>query len=136
MGGSGAGVSNAYNHVLFTENMKVYSDSKVSALLRDVTVDQRIRFLNSRENYTHPLKKTAAEKEKCNTKRAEAVGVTASARKKGLCVACLLCHFLYGAGGGSTAEKYSRADCHAAAGILGGEEAGKGNFAGRVKAGD
>lgn len=84
MGGSGAGVSNAYNHVLFTENMKVYSDSKVSALLRDVTVDQRIRFLNSRENYTHPLKKTAAEKEKCNTKRAEAVGVTASARKEGV----------------------------------------------------
>lgn len=36
----------AYNHALFTEDMKVYSDSKVSAFLRNVTVDQRIRFLN------------------------------------------------------------------------------------------
>lgn len=36
----------AYNHALFTEDMKVYSDSKVSDFLRDVTVDQRIRFLN------------------------------------------------------------------------------------------
>jgi len=36
----------AYNHVLFTDNMRIYSDSKVSDFLRDVTVDQRIRFLN------------------------------------------------------------------------------------------
>lgn len=36
----------AYNHALFTDNMKIYSDSKVSDFLRDVTVDQRIRFLN------------------------------------------------------------------------------------------
>lgn len=62
MGGSGAGVSNAYNHALFTEDMKVYSDSKVSALLRDVTVDQRILFLNSRENYTHPQKRLLRRK--------------------------------------------------------------------------
>lgn len=36
----------AYNHALFTDNMKIYSDSKVSDFLWDVTVDQRIRFLN------------------------------------------------------------------------------------------
>ena len=36
----------AYNHALFTDNMKIYSDSKVSDFLREVTVDQRIRFLN------------------------------------------------------------------------------------------
>lgn len=36
----------AYNHALFTDNMKVYSDSKVSDFLKDVTVDQRIQFLN------------------------------------------------------------------------------------------
>ena len=36
----------AYNHALFTDNMKIYSDSKVSDFLRDVTADQRIRFLN------------------------------------------------------------------------------------------
>ncbi len=36
----------AYDHALFTDNMKIYSDSKVSDFLRDVTVDQRIRFLN------------------------------------------------------------------------------------------
>lgn len=36
----------AYNHALFTDGMKVYSDSKVSDFLRDVTTDQRIRFLN------------------------------------------------------------------------------------------
>lgn len=36
----------AYNHALFTDNMKIYSDSKVSDFLREVTVNQRIRFLN------------------------------------------------------------------------------------------
>ncbi len=36
----------AYNHALFTDNMKIYSDSKVSDFLLDVTADQRIRFLN------------------------------------------------------------------------------------------
>ncbi len=36
----------AYNHALFTDDMKIYSDSKVSGFLRDVTVDQRIQFLN------------------------------------------------------------------------------------------
>ena len=36
----------AYNHALFTGDMKVYSDSKVSDFLRDVTIDQRIQFLN------------------------------------------------------------------------------------------
>jgi len=36
----------AYNHALFTDNMKIYSDSKVSAFLQNVTIDQRIRFLN------------------------------------------------------------------------------------------
>ena len=36
----------AYNHALFTDDMRVYSDSKVSDFLHDVTIDQRIRFLN------------------------------------------------------------------------------------------
>lgn len=36
----------AYNHALFTNDMKVYSDSKVSDFMRDITIDQRIQFLN------------------------------------------------------------------------------------------
>ncbi len=36
----------AYNHPLFTEGMRVYSDSKVSKFLNDITVDQSITFLN------------------------------------------------------------------------------------------
>lgn len=36
----------AYNHALFTDNMRIYSDSKVSDFLQDVTIDQRIKFLN------------------------------------------------------------------------------------------
>ena len=36
----------AYNHALFTSDMRIYSDSKVSDFLRDVTVDQRTQFLN------------------------------------------------------------------------------------------
>ncbi len=36
----------AYNHALFTDNMRIYSDSKVSDFLQKVTTDQRIAFLN------------------------------------------------------------------------------------------
>lgn len=36
----------AFNHPLMTEDMRIYSDSKVSDLLAKTTVDQRIRFLN------------------------------------------------------------------------------------------
>lgn len=36
----------AYNHALFTDNMRIYSDSKVSDFLQEVTIDQRILFLN------------------------------------------------------------------------------------------
>lgn len=36
----------AYNHPLFTNEMKVYSDSKVSEFLKDITVDHSIEFLN------------------------------------------------------------------------------------------
>ena len=36
----------AYNHALFTNDMRIYSDSKVSDFLNDITVDQRISFLN------------------------------------------------------------------------------------------
>ena len=36
----------AYNHALFTDNMRICSDSKVSDFLQDVTIDQRIKFLN------------------------------------------------------------------------------------------
>lgn len=36
----------AYNHPLFTQNMKIYSDSTVSAFLQSVTEDQNVGFLN------------------------------------------------------------------------------------------
>lgn len=36
----------AYNHALFTNDMRIYSDSKVSDFLNNVTIDQRIQFLN------------------------------------------------------------------------------------------
>lgn len=36
----------AYNHPLMTEDMKIYSDSKISDFLRTETDDQRIAFLN------------------------------------------------------------------------------------------
>jgi len=36
----------AYNHPLFTENTRIYSDAKVSDFLNDITVDQSITFLN------------------------------------------------------------------------------------------
>ena len=36
----------AYNHPLFTQNMKIYSDSTVSAFLQSVTEDQNAGFLN------------------------------------------------------------------------------------------
>lgn len=37
----------AYNHPLFTEGMRIYSDSKVSAFLQSITREQSIGFLNS-----------------------------------------------------------------------------------------
>lgn len=37
----------AYNHALFTDDMKIYSDSTVSRLLSEINDDQRIRFLNT-----------------------------------------------------------------------------------------
>ena len=36
----------AYNHPLFTQRMRMYSDSKVSDFLGGITADQRIGFLN------------------------------------------------------------------------------------------
>lgn len=36
----------AYNHPLFTENMKIYSDSKVSDFLKSLTLEQSTGFLN------------------------------------------------------------------------------------------
>ena len=36
----------AFNHPLLTDDMRVYSDSKVSDFLGSITVDQRIKFLN------------------------------------------------------------------------------------------
>ena len=37
----------AYNHPLFTQGMKIYSDSKVSDFLRMITDDQSVGFLNA-----------------------------------------------------------------------------------------
>ena len=36
----------AYNHALLTNDMRIYSDSKVSDFLNEITIDQRISFLN------------------------------------------------------------------------------------------
>ncbi len=36
----------AYNHPLFTNNMRIYSDSKVSTFLRELTREKSIEFLN------------------------------------------------------------------------------------------
>jgi hypothetical protein len=36
----------AYNHPLFTTGMKVYSDSKVSSFLRDISRSDSIKFQN------------------------------------------------------------------------------------------
>ena len=36
----------AFNHPLMTDDMRIYSDSKVSDFLSRTTTDQRIRFLN------------------------------------------------------------------------------------------
>lgn len=36
----------AYNHPLFTENMRIYSDSKISDFLKSLTVEQSTGFLN------------------------------------------------------------------------------------------
>lgn len=36
----------AFNHPLLTEDMRIYSDSKVSDFLAKTTIDQRIQFLN------------------------------------------------------------------------------------------
>lgn len=36
----------AFNHPLFTEGMRIYSDSKVSSFLNSMTVDQSVAFLN------------------------------------------------------------------------------------------
>ena len=36
----------AYNHPLFTPNMKAYSDSTISDFLRDLSENQRQMFLN------------------------------------------------------------------------------------------
>lgn len=44
----------AYNHPLFTEGMRIYSDSKVSDFLQEITDDQSVGFLNSwNENRDH-----------------------------------------------------------------------------------
>lgn len=44
----------AYNHPLFTKNMKIYSDSSVSEFLHNITVDDSVHFLNAwNENRNH-----------------------------------------------------------------------------------
>ena len=36
----------AYDHPLFTEDMRIYSDTKVSSFLNSITIDQSVAFLN------------------------------------------------------------------------------------------
>lgn len=44
----------AYNHPLFTKNMKMYSDSKISEFLRNMEEDVSVKFLNEwNENRDH-----------------------------------------------------------------------------------
>lgn len=38
----------AFNHPLFTDNMKVYSDSKVSSFINSITREQSIAFQDER----------------------------------------------------------------------------------------
>lgn len=48
----------AYNHPLFTENMHIYSDSKISDFLRSLTPEQSIGFLNewnSERDHRHKI---------------------------------------------------------------------------------
>lgn len=40
----------AYNHPLFSQNMRIYSDSKVSRFLSSITREQSVSFLNSWNN--------------------------------------------------------------------------------------
>ncbi|MEE1034986.1 MAG: transposase [Agathobacter sp.] len=58
----------AYNHALFTDDMKVYSDSKVSDFLKDVTVDQRIQFLNEWNSKRDHREKIYISYDSTNTK--------------------------------------------------------------------
>lgn len=37
----------AYNHPLFTDSMRIYSDSTISSFLNHISVDQSVQFLNS-----------------------------------------------------------------------------------------
>ncbi len=48
----------AYNHPLFTGNMRIYSDAKVSSFLNDITVDQSITFLNETNESPDPLQES------------------------------------------------------------------------------
>ena len=40
----------AYNHPLFTEKMKIYSDSRISDFLKSLTIEQSTSFLNERNS--------------------------------------------------------------------------------------
>ena len=43
----------AYNHSLFTEGMKIYSDSKISDFLNSLTAEQSAGFLNEWNSARH-----------------------------------------------------------------------------------
>ena len=58
----------AYNHALFTNDMRIYSDSKVSDFLNDITVDQRISFLNEWNRHRDHREKSGRRYRPCRAR--------------------------------------------------------------------
>ena len=58
----------AYNHPLFTKDMKIYSDSSVSNFLHDITVDDSVMFLNDWNSHSKQNEKIYISYDSTNKK--------------------------------------------------------------------
>jgi hypothetical protein len=58
----------AYNHPLFTRDMKIYSDSSVSNFLHDITVDDSVMFLNDWNSHSKQNEKIYISYDSTNKK--------------------------------------------------------------------
>lgn len=58
----------AYNHPLFTKDMKIYSDSSISNFLHDITVDDSVMFLNDWNSNTKTNEKIYISYDSTNKK--------------------------------------------------------------------
>ena len=58
----------AYNHPLFTKDMKIYSDSSVSDFLHDITVDDSVMFLNDWNSHSKQNEKIYISYDSTNKK--------------------------------------------------------------------